>query len=121
MDGLTRRRFLAGLGSMGAGAALASWLPSVVDRAYAASAGACGGSLSDIEHFVFLMQENRSFDHYYGTMRGVRGFGDRAALTLGSGQDVFHQPDSARSDGGYLLPFHVATTKGVFQLDFLIL
>ncbi|HEX4222384.1 MAG TPA: phospholipase C, phosphocholine-specific, partial [Pseudonocardiaceae bacterium] len=69
------------------------------------------GRLSDVEHVVILMQENRSFDHYYGTMRGVRGFSDRAALRLPSGKSVLYQPDTARTDGGALLPFHVDTTK----------
>jgi phospholipase C len=61
------------------------------------------GSLDDVEHVVILMQENRSFDHYYGTMRGVRGYGDTAAL-----DGVFRQPDPK---GGVLLPFHVDTFK----------
>src|SRR6202000_807987 len=55
------------------------------------------------------MQENRSFDHYYGTMRGVRGFSDPALITLSTGRDVRYQPDASRLDGGYLLPFHVDT------------
>ena len=63
------------------------------------------GRLDDVEHVVILMQENRSVDHYYGTMRGVRGFGDRAAL-----RGVFRQPDPARPDGGFLLPWHVDTS-----------
>ena len=67
--------------------------------------------MQDIKHVVILMQENRSVDHYYGTMRGVRGFGDPAALTLANGDSVFHQPDAARTDGGYLLPYHVDTHK----------
>src|SRR5579875_28394 len=78
---LTRRRFLSALGSAGAGAFLATWLPGVVDRAYAASESVGPGSLSDIEHFVFLMQENRSFDHYFGTLSGVRGFDDPTVPT----------------------------------------
>ena len=45
----------------------------LIDRATAASDPA---SLSDIEHVVILMQENRSFDHYFGTLSGVRGFSD---------------------------------------------
>src|SRR5262249_26999311 len=69
------------------------------------------GSLDRIEHVVILMQENRSFDHYYGTMRGVRGFGDRAALRMSNGKDIFHQPDPKRADGGFLLPWRVDTTK----------
>ena len=41
-----------------------------------ATAAAEPASLSDIEHVVILMQENRSFDHYFGTVSGVRGFSD---------------------------------------------
>jgi phospholipase C len=45
-------------------------------------------SLRDIEHVVLLMQENRSFDHYFGTMAGVRGFGDKHAMKLSTGRSV---------------------------------
>ncbi len=69
------------------------------------------GRLDDVKHVVVLMQENRSFDHYFGTMRGVRGLSDRAALRFANGRDVFHQPDPQRPDGGYLLPFHVDTGR----------
>ncbi|MER5867507.1 phospholipase C, phosphocholine-specific [Kitasatospora sp. NPDC002040] len=61
------------------------------------------GGLETIEHVVILMQENRSFDHYYGTLRGVRGFNDPAAVTLPNGNPVFKQPNGA----GYVLPFRV--------------
>jgi phospholipase C len=44
---------------------------------------------------MIVMQENRSFDHYFGTMRGVRGFGDRSTITLPGGLSVFEQPTSA--------------------------
>jgi len=50
------------------------------------------GTVKDVQHVVILMQENRSFDHYFGCLRGVRGFGDPRALTLPSGKSVFHQP-----------------------------
>ena len=50
-------------------------------------------SLSDVRHVVLLMQENRSFDHYFGTLAGVRGFGDAGALWLPDGRSVFQQPD----------------------------
>src|SRR5271156_3359521 len=66
------------------------------------------GSLADIKHVVFLMQENRSFDHYFGTLAGVRGFGDPKALKLSNGQSVFYQPDT-ENPNGYLLPFHLDT------------
>lgn len=51
-----------------------------------------------------MMQENRSFDHYFGTLRGVRGFGDPRAVKLPTGKSVYHQPDPNNSDG-YVLPF----------------
>jgi phospholipase C len=62
--------------------------------------------LSDIKHVVILTQENRSFDHYFGSYRGVRGFSDQSA--------AFQQPDpanTANSPVGQLLPFHLDTTK----------
>jgi phospholipase C len=54
------------------------------------------------------MQENRSFDHYFGTMPGVRGFSDPEALRLSTGKSVFYQPDAVNPDG-YTLPFHLDT------------
>jgi phospholipase C len=66
------------------------------------------GLLRDIKHVVILMQENRSFDHYFGTLSGVRGFDDPAALKLADGKPVFYQPDAA-TPGGYMLPFHIDT------------
>src|SRR3984957_4738368 len=56
--------------------------------------------VSDIEHVVVLMQENRSFDHYFGAMPGVRGFADPSVS-----RDVFYQQDPSNPKG-YLLPFH---------------
>ena len=67
-------------------------------------------SLKDVKHVVILMQENRSFDHYFGTMAGVRGFNDPEAHILPNGRSVFHQPDPEHPDG-YLLPFHLNTKK----------
>ncbi|RMI30197.1 phosphocholine-specific phospholipase C [Nocardia stercoris] len=60
------------------------------------------GSLSQVEHVVVLMQENRSFDHYYGTMAGVRGFGDRRALRLppGGSNAVLQAVTDGMSTGG---------------------
>jgi phospholipase C len=66
------------------------------------------GSLKDIKHVVVLMQENRSFDHYFGTLAGVRGFADPNALTLSTGKSVFYQPTTSNPDG-YLLPWHLDT------------
>lgn len=102
MTPVSRRRVLtAGAATLGA-AALGSLLPPSVHRALAQPAPA--GGLRDLRHVVVLMQENRSFDHYYGTLRGVRGFGDRNALELPGGGSVFAQP---RTGGEPVLPFSV--------------
>jgi phospholipase C len=68
------------------------------------------GSLDDIEHVVILIQESRSFDHYFGSHFGVTGFADSSALELndGSGLTVFAQPGHPGGfDGGHLYPFHL--------------
>src|SRR5690349_22569089 len=98
----TRRKFLQSTGV--AAATLAAFPPSI-QRALAIPAHNKTGTIRDVEHIVILMQENRSFDHYFGTLRGVRGFGDKQILTYPNGTSVFQQPDKARSDLGYLLPY----------------
>jgi phospholipase C len=79
----TRRGLIAGAGAIGAAAVIGgagrgaqptAAQSKLIDTALAAST--TSGSLSDIKHFVILMQENRSFDHYFGTLSGVRGFSD---------------------------------------------
>ncbi|HYN97252.1 MAG TPA: phospholipase C, phosphocholine-specific [Pilimelia sp.] len=99
--GTTRRRLLAGGAGIVGGAAAGSLLPPSVHAALAAAPRQ--GGLRAIKHVVFLMQENRSFDHYFGALRGVRGFGDRNAITLPDGRSVFEQPAGA----GAVLPFSV--------------
>jgi phospholipase C len=69
---LDRRSFLAMLGVP----AVAAATPGGLEAALAIPADRRTGSIRDVQHVVFLMQENRSFDHYFGTMRGVRGFAD---------------------------------------------
>ncbi|HVV17908.1 MAG TPA: phospholipase C, phosphocholine-specific [Pseudonocardiaceae bacterium] len=108
-SGFNRRRFIGGVaGAAAAGGVLSAGLPAGMAEAMAEPRRR--GSLDDVEHVVILMQENRSFDHYYGTMRGVRGYGDRAALRLADGSSVLRQPDPKRTDGGHLLPFHIDTS-----------
>jgi phospholipase C len=107
--GPSRRTFLGATAATAATAGLLGALPT--PAAASTPARRRKGSLDDIEHVVILMQENRSVDHYYGTMRGVRGFGDKAALQFANGRTVFQQPDPRRTDGGYLLPWHVDTAK----------
>ncbi|TXS57042.1 phosphocholine-specific phospholipase C [Streptomyces sp. t39] len=98
---LSRRRMLAlGGGALGTAAA-GSLLPPSLRAALAAEPPR--GGLESVRHVVILMQENRSFDHYFGALRGVRGFGDRNAVELPSGGTVFEQPGPA----GPVLPFPV--------------
>ena len=104
--GFTRRRLLGG-SALAGGAALASqFLPSNVQKALAETKPGNQASLGDIEHVVLLMQENRSFDHYFGTMPGVRGYADPDVLIQSNGRSVFYQPDPSNPDG-YLLPYHL--------------
>jgi len=93
-----RRTFLRYLSS----AALTAALPNSISRALAIPANRRTGTIQDVEHIVILMQENRAFDHYFGTLRGVRGYGDPRAVVLPSGKPVWYQPDGS----GYVLPFH---------------
>ncbi|HTT98420.1 MAG TPA: phospholipase C, phosphocholine-specific [Rhizomicrobium sp.] len=65
------------------------------------------GTIKDVEHVVIFMQENRSFDHYFGTLRGVRGFNDPRAITLPSGKSVWQQPNGKDE----VTPFHMDTAK----------
>jgi phospholipase C len=106
---MTRRRMLKYSASVAATALAATLLPPSVRRALA-QGPVRRGSLRDIKHVVLLMQENRSFDHYFGTLAGVRGFDDPNALKLPNGRSVFYQPDPQNPDG-YLLPFHLDTHK----------
>ena len=110
MPDVSRRRLLTSAGALTGAALAAEFLPQNVQRALAATPSRTGASsrLSDIKHVVILMQENRSFDHYFGTLPGVRGFSDPDAITLSTGKSVFYQPDSANPDG-YTLPFHLDT------------
>jgi len=98
MVNLDRRRFL----QIAGGAAAATMLDQSIARAASIPANRATGSIKDVEHVVVLMQENRSFEHYLGTLRGVRGFGDPHPVTLPSGRSVWHQSDGTRD----ILPFH---------------
>ena len=101
----TRRRLLKGAAQAGSLAAASTLMPLNLQKLMAQGPRR-PNSLKDIKHVVMLMQENRSFDHYFGTLAGVRGFGDPKALTLSTGKSVFHQPDD-QNPNGYLLPFHL--------------
>ena len=103
MGTVDRRAFLKMVGAP----AVAAALPLDLSKVLAIPANNRTGSINDVEHVIFLMQENRSFDHYFGTMRGVRGFADPHPVTLPSGQPVWHQPTGSTGPAGpdELLPF----------------
>jgi phospholipase C len=107
-----RRNFLrlaATAGAVGANA-----VPGLIQKALAIPAHRDTGTIKDVKHIVILMQENRSFDHYFGSMKGVRGFGDPRPAALPNGKSVWHQPNN----GGELLPFHPdAPNLGLQFLD----
>ncbi|MFF8424066.1 phosphocholine-specific phospholipase C [Streptomyces sp. NPDC016566] len=97
MTEVNRRRFLQLAGATTAFTALSS----SIQRAAALPAHHRMGSVEDVEHIVVLMQENRSFDHYFGSLRGVRGFGDPRPVTQ-NGKSVWKQSDGTKD----ILPFH---------------
>ena len=108
---MKRRKFLK---SLGLGASLTAFLGSSVARAAMLPALSRSGTLEDVEHIVVFMQENRSFDHYFGHLSGVRGYNDRFPLPLPDGKPIWFQgrmDDPAR----WILPFHLDTQKSSAQ------
>ncbi|MFE4023950.1 phosphocholine-specific phospholipase C [Streptomyces sp. NPDC059101] len=116
---VSRRRVL-GVGAAAAGAAVAgSLLPPSHQQARAQGAGPPrprgGGRQRAIKNVVVLMQENRSFDHYFGMLRGVRGFADRNAVELPDGGSVFEQPGPPGAQ--HVLPFPVREAAAAQKKD----
>jgi phospholipase C len=93
MAKINRRKFIKL--SAGAGLATVAW-SGLLQEALVVKAHNATRSIRDVKHIVILMQENRSFDHYFGTMKGVRGFGDRFPIPLESGQRAFYQSDGQK-------------------------
>jgi phospholipase C len=118
MPELSRRNVLRGAAATGVAAAATV---AASDKALATTAtagkakdGHRYGDLRDIKHIVVLMQENRSFDHYYGSMAGVIGFGDRSTIQLPGGYKVWQQPTTTPGEpvGGTQYPWSL--TAGTF-------
>ena len=101
--GESRRTFLKKAAALAGGAGMWSALPPSIARAMAIAPDP-GTTFYDAEHIVLLMQENRSFDHCFGTMRGVRGFNDPLAITLPDKNPVWFQPDKK---GKRFIPFRL--------------
>src|SRR3954464_6275550 len=109
----TRREFLKKASLLSAGSGLLNALPPAIARALAIDP-AKGSTYLDAEHIVFLMQENRSFDHTYGTLQGVRGFNDPRAVSLPNNNKVWLQTNAA---GQTYVPFRldIKNTKATWM------
>jgi phospholipase C len=100
---IDRRNFLRMSANTTAAAAALATLPLSIQKALAVPAAIETGTIKDVKHIVMLMQENRGFDHYFGTMKGVRGFRDRFPVPLESGRPVWYQSNGSRE----IAPFHL--------------
>ena len=109
----SRRDFLKKAALLAAGGGMAGVLPASIQKAFAIDP-APGSTYLDAEHVVILMQENRSFDHAFGTLRGVRGFNDPRAVTLPDGNPVWLQTNAA---GETYAPFrlNIRDTKATWM------
>lgn len=99
----TRRQFLKTALVASGAAGIAGAFPESIRKALAIEPEP-GSTYLDAEHVVILMQENRSFDHCFGSLRGVRGFNDPRAITLPDGNPVWVQANSA---GQRYIPFRL--------------
>ncbi len=109
----TRREFIKKAGLLSGAAGIFSVLPASIQKAMAINP-APGSSFLDAEHVGLLMQENRSFDHSFGTLRGVRGFNDPRAIMLPDKNPVWLQSNAA---GETYAPFHldIKNTKSTWM------
>ncbi len=108
-----RRSFIR---AMMATAGAASAFTPAIARALEIPADRRTGTLKDVGHVVILTQENRAFDHYFGTMRGVRGYGDRFAipappLPAAPDRTVLVQPNEhPEAEPALIAPFRLDTS-----------
>ncbi|MFT4094849.1 MAG: phospholipase C, phosphocholine-specific [Niabella sp.] len=99
----SRRDFIKNTSLLAGGAGIFSALPASIRKALSINPEP-GSSFEDAEHIVLLMQENRSFDHCFGALKGVRGFNDRHVLKLTNGNPVWLQTDEKNRS---YLPFRL--------------
>lgn len=88
----SRRDFLKKAALLSGSAFMANMVPPAIQRAFAINP-ALGSTYLDAEHVVILMQENRSFDHAFGTLQGVRGFNDPRVSLRADQRPVWLQTD----------------------------
>ncbi len=107
MNRQNRREFIRSLAQCAGVATTFAMLPRSIQAALTTPPAIRTGTIKDVQNVVIFMQENRSFDHYFGTLRGVRGFNDPRTITLPNGKSVLHQPN--RDGIGSTFPFHMDT------------
>jgi phospholipase C len=122
LAGMSRREIIAAITAVGAAAALG--IPEAVANAAstrgastaarAAAIPPAGGDLGAIDHVVFLMLENRSYDHYFGTYPRGRGFDDHPKKSLGVFAQSYPNGGGGLSPVDVLLPFRL---KGPLNQD----
>ncbi len=103
----SRRDFLRKAAILSGAFGLPNVIPMSIQKAMAINAD-LGTTFYDAEHVVFLMQENRSFDHMFGSLKGVRGFNDPRIKTLPNQNKAWLQNDEK---GNTYAPFHVDINK----------
>lgn len=112
-----RRNFLRSAATTTGSIAALSLFPPAIQRALAIDANSATGTIKDVEHIVIFMQENRSFDHYFGTLNGVRGFADPFPIPMPNangitGKNVWSQPNAtAGATPSVIAPFHLNTVQ----------
>ncbi len=111
----SKRKFLRkSFGTVASVAAL-SGFPPAIRRALAIEANNATGTINDVQHVVMIMMENRSFDSYFGTFRGVRGYGDRFIAPAPNGANILYQSLTKSTPVETYVPFHLDQTKGNAQ------
>jgi len=111
----SRRAILAGGAGGAAAVLLAACGGATANRA--AAVKPAGSDLGAIEHVVFLMQENRSFDHYFGTYPGVRGFDDHPSGKAGTFGQAW-PTNSSVAPVRTLQPFHLDSARTLAECTF---
>ncbi|MEO9223521.1 MAG: alkaline phosphatase family protein, partial [Acidimicrobiales bacterium] len=105
------RRTLLGGGLAGIGASALGHPTAAAASELIASLGPCSGTLADIEHVIIFIQENRSFDNYFGTYKAVRGFDDRSVPRGAAAfSQAFTTAESLDGATNPMLPWHIDTT-----------
>ncbi|MCH4244388.1 phosphocholine-specific phospholipase C [Acinetobacter gerneri] len=109
---MNRRDFLLNSTKTMFGTAAIASFPLSIQKALAIDAKVETGTIKDVKHVVILTQENRSFDNYFGTLKGVRGFGDRFTIPLSGGRKVWEQYDASKNK---IYPYHLDSSRGNAQ------